>query len=103
MSLVPVEATPPPISGSPEQGQTVGCSTGGWSNNPTSYSYSWQRDASAISGATGPSYTLSSADVNKAVTCTVVAHNGAGDSAPAISAPIVPVALPTPPVETAPP
>jgi hypothetical protein len=103
VALVPVEAAPPTISGSPEQGQTVNCSTGGWANNPTSYSYSWERDASAISGATGPSYTLSSADVNRAITCTVVAHNGAGDSVPAISAPIVPVALPTPPVETAPP
>ncbi len=103
VSLVPVEATPPTISGSPEQGQTVACSTGGWSNNPATYSYSWQRDASAITGATAPSYTLSSADVNHAITCTVVAHNGAGDSAPAASLPIVPVALPTPPVETAPP
>ncbi len=103
VALVPVEATPPTISGSPEQGQTVNCSTGGWANNPTSYSYSWQRNATAIGGATGPSYTLSSADVNQAVTCTVVAHNGAGDSAAAVSDPIVPVALPTPPVETAPP
>ena len=81
------------------------CSTGGWSNNPATYSYSWQRDASAITGATGPSYTLSSADVNHAITCTVVAHNGAGDSAPAVSLPIVPVAVLTSavPVETAPP
>jgi hypothetical protein len=102
---LPIEESPPVISGTAMQGQTVTCSQGGWLS-ATSYSYSWQRDASNISGATSPSYALTSADVNKAITCTVVASNSSGNSAPATSLPIVPVALPpvgTVPVETAPP
>src|ERR671936_843835 len=54
----------PSISGSPQQGQTVTCSEGTWLNSPTSYTYSWRRDASGISGATSSSYKLTSADVN---------------------------------------
>ena len=103
VALVPVETAAPAISGTAQAGQAVDCSQGSWANNPTSYSYSWQRDATAINGATSSSYTLTTADVNQAVTCTVVAHNGSGDSTPAVSAPVVPVALPAPPVETGPP
>jgi hypothetical protein len=92
--LVPVSTAPPVISGSPEQGHTVSCSNGSWLNGPDSYAYSWQRNASDIAGATGSTYTLTAADVNRAITCTVVAHNAAGNSVPAISLPIVPVSLP---------
>ena len=70
------------------------CSEGTWLNSPTSYTYSWRRDASGISGATSSSYKLTSADVNHLITCTVVAHNDAGDSLPAISLPITPLGLP---------
>jgi hypothetical protein len=89
---VPIEESPPVISGTAMQGQTATCSQGGWLN-ATSYSYSWQRDALNISGATGSSYRLTSADVNQAVTCAVVASNAFGPSVPAISLPILPVAL----------
>jgi hypothetical protein len=103
--LVPIETTPPVISGSPEQGQTVSCSKGSWLNSPSSYTFSWQRTGAGITGATGSSHTLTSADVNQAITCTVVAKNAVGGSAPAISAPIVPVGLPSGliPIETTPP
>lgn len=89
---VPVETAPPSISGTPQDGQTVSCSPGSWLNNPTSYSYTWQRTGSNISGATSASYTLTGSDIDQAITCTVVAHNGFGDSFPAISLPILPVA-----------
>src|SRR5947209_13612668 len=56
-----------------------------WLNSPTSYTYTWQRDGSSIAAATSSNYTLTASDVGKAVTCTVVAHNAVGDSAPAIS------------------
>ena len=105
--LPPVETAPPAISGTAQQGQVVGCSTGTWQNSPTSYAYSWQRSGSNIAGATSSSYTLTSSDVNQAITCTVTASNAAGPSVASLpSAPIVPTALPTgpvPPVETAPP
>ena len=89
---VPIEESPPVISGTAMQGQTVTCSPGGWLG-ATSYRYSWQRDALNISGATSASYTLTSTDVSQAITCAVVASNALGPSVPAISLPILPVAL----------
>src|SRR5437899_1174192 len=92
---MPVESAVLTISGSPEQGQTVSCSTGSWLNTPTSFAYTWQPSGVDISGATSSTYTLASGDVGHLITCTVVASNSDGSSLPAISPPITPVALPT--------
>lgn len=88
---IPVLEAPPAISGTAAQGQTVTCSPGTWTNSPTSFTYSWQRNVATAIGATS-TYTLTAADVNAAITCMVVAHNASGDSLPAISLPMVPVA-----------
>ncbi len=96
LGLPPLNTGLPTISGTAQEGQTVHCSTGTWLNSPTSYSYTWQRDLSNIASATSSSYTLASADVGHAITCTVVAHKADGDSLPAISAPIIPTAPPPP-------
>jgi hypothetical protein len=98
VGLVPVETSLPVISGTAQQGQTVTCSNGAWTNNPTSYAYSWQRNATTTIAGNTNQYTLTSADVNQAITCTVVASNGAGNSLPAISVPILPTTLPVGPV-----
>jgi uncharacterized membrane protein YgcG len=105
VGTVPVEQSPPVISGTAAQGQTVTCSTGAWADTPTSYAYSWQQNGSSISGQTSSHYTLTSADVNQAIACTVVASNSSGSSLPAVSPPIVPLSAPvgTAPVNTAPP
>jgi hypothetical protein len=94
VGLVPISTSPPTISGSAQQGQTVTCSKGSWTNSPTSYTYSWQRNVATPIGTGANTYTLTAADVNQAITCTVVAHNSSGSSAPALSVPIVPLALP---------
>jgi hypothetical protein len=88
--LAPVNTAAPSILGNSQEGQTVSCSPGTWLGSPTSYSYSWQRNAGTIAGATSSQYTLAAADVNAGVTCTVVAHNASGDSLPAVSLPVVP-------------
>jgi hypothetical protein len=100
----PLNESPPVISGTAAEGQTVSCSSGGWSN-ASSYSYSWQRNSSDISGQTSSNYTLTSGDVNQVITCTVVAHNSYGDSARAVSGPIVPLAPASAavPIDVAPP
>jgi hypothetical protein len=67
-AIVPLELSPPSISGSAQQGQTVSCSTGTWLNSPSSYAYSWQRDATTAIGDTASTYTLTAADVNHAIT-----------------------------------
>jgi hypothetical protein len=88
--LIPIATASPAITGSAVEGETVGCSPGSWLNSPTSYSYSWQRDAVTIAGKLASQYTLAGADVGQAITCTVVAHNTSGNSLPAVSAPIIP-------------
>jgi hypothetical protein len=96
IGLIPIATGLPIISGTAEAGQTVNSSQGSWLNGPTSYAYTWQRDALNISGATSSSYTLTSADVNQLITCTVVASNAIGPGVPAISLPVVPTSLAIP-------
>jgi hypothetical protein len=102
VALVPINTSPPSISGTYEQGQTVTCSQGAWSNGPTGYGYSWQRNVTTTIAGNTSTYTVTSGDVNQAITCTVVASNGSGSSVPAISAPIIPTA-PSPPADVLPP
>jgi hypothetical protein len=59
-------------------------STGDWTNQPTAYTYQWQRDAVDIAAATSNNYTAVTADSGKALTCVVIASN----SNPTPSAPV---------------
>ena len=84
---------PPTISGTPlQQGQTLTAGNGGWTNSPTSFSQQWLRcdnsgkNCAAILGATGQTYTLTSADVNNTVAVEVTASNAGGPGSPADSA-----------------
>lgn len=86
-SSAPINTAAPVISGSALIGSTVSCSTGSWANSPSFYSYQWNRNGIAISGATGSSYTVAAPDSGAALTCTVTATNAAGSTA-ATSAPV---------------
>jgi hypothetical protein len=96
----PVDTTAPVISGTPSPGQPLSCSTGTWTNSPTAYAYSWNRDGSAIPGAAGSSYTVQGADQGHTLTCTVTASNSAGPGSPATSAGVA-VSAAGVPVDTA--
>jgi hypothetical protein len=65
------------------------CSQGGWTNDPTSFAYRWNRDGAAITGATSSSYTVTDADAARQISCTVTAANADGGSS-ATSAPVTP-------------
>jgi hypothetical protein len=88
----PANTSPPSISGTPAEGKTLAGNLGVWTNNPTSYTYSWWRcnqtgnKCALISDATKRTYLLASADVGKTVRFRVVASNADGHTA-AISAP----------------
>lgn len=89
----PVNAAPPVVSGTARQGQTLSASSGSWGGTlPISYSYRWQRCDNAgaacngISGTTGETYVLVSADVGHTIRVRVTASNSSG-SAQAVSAP----------------
>ena len=99
----PADTAAPVISGTPSAGQTLSCSTGTWTNSPTGYAYQWNRDGSAIPGATGSSYTVQGADQGHTLTCTVIASNSAGAGTGATSAGVAVAAAAGVPVDTAPP
>ncbi|HET9116334.1 MAG TPA: hypothetical protein VFN33_09595, partial [Gaiellaceae bacterium] len=80
----PVNTSPPTISGTAVQGQTLTASTGSWSRKPTSYAYQWQRcnasgsSCTAIGGATSKTYLLTASDVGSTLRVTVTARNSSG-------------------------
>ena len=85
---VPANAANPTISGTPSVGSTLACSSGTWSNSPTTYAYRWDLDGSPIAGASTATYVVQPADVGHELTCTVVASNAAGVGQPASSSPV---------------
>lgn len=82
---VPVSSSPPTVSGSLEQGQTLVESHGTWSGNPGSFSYQWERcnaaGCTAISGANSQTYTLTAADVGQTIAVVESASNAGGAGA----------------------
>jgi hypothetical protein len=83
----PKNTSPPTISGTTQEGNTLTVSPGSWSGNPApSFSYQWERcvgtggGCAAISGATNTTYLLTSADVAHTVLVQVTAKNTAGSS-----------------------
>ncbi len=98
---VPVLTGQPVITGTPAPGNALTCNPGTWSPTPTAYAYTWSRNGTTISGATHSTYTVATADEGTSLTCTVIASDPAGPSAPATSAPVL-VPTPGPPTTTPP-
>ena len=90
-AAVPLNVSPPSISGQAVTGQTLTEAHGTWSPSPTGYTYQWQRcdsagaNCGAITGATGQSYTPTAIDVGSTVRVLETASNAVGASAPAAS------------------
>jgi hypothetical protein len=80
----PANTSPPSISGTPAVGSTLQASSGSWQGRSISYSYQWQRCSSgscaAISGKTGSSYLVDSADVGDTLRVAVTAKNKFGST-----------------------
>jgi hypothetical protein len=71
-----VDLGPPVALGLPEQ--TVNCTNGSWTGNPTGYAYQWMNEGTAIAGATSQKYKLAATDGAMLITCQVTASNAAG-------------------------
>ena len=103
----PRNTAPPSIQGTTRQGQTLTAQNGTWTNNPTSFRYSWLRcdaagqNCAPIAGATSRTYLLTAADVGRRMQVLVTASNAAGSSQPTNSAPSAVVAGTTAPANTA--
>ena len=93
VTVKPVAATAPSISGIAVQRQVVSDVHATWLGGVTSYAYQWQRcDAGGAScvtipGATNPTYALANADVGSAIRVQETAMTPDGGSAAATSAP----------------
>lgn len=84
----PRNTTPPTISGTVREGETLTARRGSWSGSePISFRYQWQRcnasggSCSNIIGATSQTHRLTSADVGRTMRVVVTARNSAGSQA----------------------
>ena len=100
----PVNTSPPTITGTPQDGQTLSASTGSWSGTqPITYGYQWQRcdsggaNCAPITGATGPTYTATSADVGRTLRVVVTGTNSAGSASATSAATTIVQAISTQP------
>jgi uncharacterized repeat protein (TIGR01451 family) len=99
-SSPPADTTAPRIIGTPRIASALTEANGGWTNNPTSYSYQWQRcdsaggNCTAIAAATGQIYTPTQADAGDTIRVLEWATNASGVGGPASSTATAAVAAP---------
>ena len=75
----PVDTAAPAVLGTPAVGQTLTCSTGAWTGEPTpTYTYAWLRNGSVIAGVSAGTYDVQSADQGTGLSCQVTATNENG-------------------------
>ena len=94
-TLVPGSIGAPQLSGTPAPGDTLFCSTGYWTNSPTSYSYKWLRDGAPVAGQTSSTYAVQSTDLGEAFSCQVTALNSYGQQTATSNILLVPAASAT--------
>lgn len=84
VALAPASVSPPAISGTPQQGQTLTASPGTWSADDATFAYQWQHcdaagaNCTAIAGATAQTYVVSPSDVGATLRVVVTASNRFG-------------------------
>ena len=97
----PESTSPPGISGYAEEGDTLTETHGGWTGEPTSYAYQWERcgfsggNCKTIVGATGPSLVVPQSTAGYTVQVRETARNAKGPGS-AVSAAVGPIASNTP-------
>jgi hypothetical protein len=75
----PANTAAPALTGTPAPGQTLTCSPGSWSGNPSGFSYAWLRDGQPIAGQSGSTYVVQTTDQGHSISCQVTASNGGGE------------------------
>ena len=78
----PANLTPPTIS---RNGLVLTCNPGDWVNNPTSITYRWLLNGTAVIGATSQTWTMPPSAPGALFGCELVGVNSAGQSLPALA------------------
>ena len=105
LPAVPVAVSPPTISGAPVQGETLTEIHGAWTNEPTGYTYLWERcpatggECEPIEDATEQTYLIQKADIGHELLVQETASNTGGPSTARASA-VTAVVEPPIPVNT---
>jgi hypothetical protein len=95
--FTPVGTSPPTITGTAVQGQTLTATPGTWTAADATFTYQWQRcDAAGancvpVAGATASTYAVTAADVGTTLNVVVTAANRFG--APSASSTVTPVVV----------
>ena len=97
LAAPPSNTTLPAISGLAEQGATVSCSDGEWSDDPNAWGFQWTLDGTPILDETASTHVVLE-PIDSQLRCVVTAFNGDG-FATATSAAVT-VALPSAPLNT---
>ncbi|MDN4163154.1 carboxypeptidase regulatory-like domain-containing protein [Nocardioides abyssi] len=87
-----VNTARPVVTGTPVVGGTLAATAGSWTPSPTSVTYQWQADGTAIPGATGSSYSPTGAVLGRRLTVVVTARRAGHRDADATSLPTAAVA-----------
>ena len=74
---LPANTVAPVVTGIPQSGNYLDCSTGTWTD-VTAISFQWQKDGLNIIGQTGSRLALSSTYIGSLVRCIVTGHNDVG-------------------------
>lgn len=81
--IAPAEPGPPGNVDVPhvnQDGDTLACTMGNWSGEPTGYAYQWQLDGNDA-GTDSDTLVVTAGDVGKTATCVVTATNDLGSTA----------------------
>jgi hypothetical protein len=74
----PTNIDVPAVVGVAAVGETLSCTMGNWTGEPTTYFYQWMTDVQV--GTDSNSYVIADTDAGKDISCTVTAVNAAGSA-----------------------
>ena len=88
--FLPVNITPPAMSGTPAPGNTLQCSPGTWTSSPDTLEYRFVRSSGGgdyfpINGSASAGYVVQDADIGSRIACEEIATNATGTGDPARS------------------
>ncbi len=85
------QAVRPTITGEVKPNGTLNAELGSWTPTPDAISYQWRRNGTAISGADQASYTITDADLGRALTVAVTATKAGYATSTLVSTSVTPV------------